>query len=339
MIKFRQKTFGKTKKTLDFIKENPTLVTSTAAVGIGGANLAINSKRTKEARELSNRQLDMMEKQMDAIKANTSAVNRSINSQKEVSNAFREGINKVDTPKRKRKSLFGIFNSPESSKSKEFSIKSSTIEGAKIGGVLATAAVPFAPNEVGSIKFLNKIPTKKGKELANNLTLGYNNSSPLAKNTAIVISGVLIGAALGALVGSIGELSNTLSRRSVNADRLMKDILSILKKDNFKEGKDFTRDPKMADRLKTRVCIAVSRNSGDLRVLINTKADPKLKTVTERAIKNIPNAGVVTRTARNEFNDITISTISDNSADAGLVSGIVSQFIHSGFPVYLVEVG
>jgi hypothetical protein len=83
----------------------------------------------------------------------------------------------------------------------------------------------------------------------------------------------------------------------------------------------------------------MSRVSDDLRILINTVSDSKLKRTTDEVINRIPNVSVVNKKMTDKFNDITISTISDSSADASLVTGIAEHFIHSSYPVYLVEVG
>lgn len=317
MVTFKQKEFGK--KILNVIKENPLATTSlgvsTASLGVAGANLGINTKRQKEAKEISNKQLDMMKKQMDVIERNTKAVNESIKSQHEITNAFRE------KPDKSRK--IGFFR-----KKKTFSIKESTIAGAQLGAGLGTMA---ASSGMITKKIMRSGPIFKPLK-------GDPEEVSIEQRMALVASGTIIGAALGALMGVVGELDKKNSRRSIN-NRLMPSIISNLKKDNLREGVEYTRDPKVADRLQTKVCLAVSRNSGDLRVLINTKSDPKLKKITDQIVKNIPNTGVKNTTANNKFNEITISTISDSSADSTLVSGIAEQFIHSGFPVYLVEVG
>lgn len=326
MITFRQKEFGK--KILNIIKDNPlataSLGVSTASLGIAGANLGINTKRQKEAKDISNKQLDMMKKQMDVIERNTKAVNESIKSQHEITSAFKERQNQrpqSEEPKKVKK--LGLFR-----KKKVFSIKSSALAGAQIGAGVGTLA---ASSNMLTKKIVKSGPIFKPVQ-------GDPKKVGFEQRMALVAAGTIIGAALGALVGVIGEIDKKISRKSIN-DRLMPSIISNLKKDNLREGSDYTRDPNVADRLQTRVCLAVSRNSGDLRVLINTKSDPKLKKITDQIVKNIPNTGVKNTTANNKFNEITISTISDSSADATLVSGIAEQFIHSGFPVYLVEVG
>ena len=151
--------------------------------------------------------------------------------------------------------------------------------------------------------------------------------------------GCVIGATLGALVCGIKGLSNKINRKVTVNNRLMKTVIEMLKKDNLKEGKDYTRDPKTANTLKTKVCIVITKISGELRVSVNTVADNKLKDKTYEIIKRLPNSSAVTKNFTDRYNDITITSISDSSADAGLVVGIIENFIHSGYPVYLVEVG
>ena len=116
-------------------------------------------------------------------------------------------------------------------------------------------------------------------------------------------------------------------------------IINHLKKDGFKEGIDYTRDPKTANDLKTKVCIVISRSSNNLHLLVNTVADAKLKTVTSGMVKNIPNTAAVNTKLSDKYNDISISAISDSSADTGLITGISEYFIRHKYPIYLVEVG
>lgn len=155
----------------------------------------------------------------------------------------------------------------------------------------------------------------------------------------ISIAGTIIGAALGALVGGIKEISTQVNRKNTVDRRLMSKVVEYLKKDGLKEGIDFTKDPKTATSLKTKVCVVISKVSGELRISVNLVSDPKLKTVSDEIIKRLPNIAASTEKMSDKFNDITITSISDASADAGLVVGVVEKFIHSGYPVYLVEVG
>jgi hypothetical protein len=55
--------------------------------------------------------------------------------------------------------------------------------------------------------------------------------------------------------------------------------------------------------------------------------------------KNIPNTATVNTKLSDKYNDISISTVSDSSANLGLITGIAEYFIRNKYPVYLVEVG
>ena len=167
---------------------------------------------------------------------------------------------------------------------------------------------------------------------------GSNNTDWGKINKSALIGGAL-GALAGAIAGGIGEVRTRFNRKTTVDRRLMVTVVENLRKSGLKEGESFTRDPKKASDLRTKVCICLSKVSGELRILINTVSDQKLKELTDDLVKNIPNKSAVTEKASDRFNDITITTISDSTMDAGLVTGIAERFIHSGYPVQLVEVG
>ena len=201
-------------------------------------------------------------------------------------------------------------------KQKDFSFLGKVVGGASLGGAIAASA-----NKFGA-----KIPFKfRGKDI----TLSGN---------SLIGAGALIGAALGALASAIETGSNYASKKTADR-RLMSMVIDDLKKTGFKEGQDFTRDPKRANEIRTRVCLVITRNSGDLRILINTVSDPKLRELVDKTTKNIPNMSAMTKKASDKFNEITITTISDTSADVGLVAGLAEKFIRAKYPVYLIEVG
>lgn len=201
---------------------------------------------------------------------------------------------------------------------------SDVARGATLGGTVGLAAAGLLNGQIkkGIIKF-------NPKSNPNDFTVG----------AVGVGAGTVIGAGLGLLAGLIKETSSFINRKTTVDQRLMQTVVDNLKKSGLKEGKDFTRDPKTASEMKTKVCIVITKVSNDLKLLINTVADTKLKSVTDKLVKNLPNTGAVTKNMSDKFNDITISTISDSSADAGLITGIAENFIHNGYPVYLVEVG
>ena len=197
---------------------------------------------------------------------------------------------------------------------KQFGVLSDTVDGAKVGALVGALAT--------------KIPFfRKGDK---------NN---WAEDLAIVGGGTIIGAGLGLLVGLSKEITKKTNRIATVDRRLMQNVVDALKKTGFKEGYDFTRDPKTANELKTKVCIVISKESNNLSLLINTVLDAKLKTITNGMIKNIPNTATVNTKLSDKYNDISISTISDSSANTGLIAGIAEYFIRHKYPVYLVEVG
>ena len=207
---------------------------------------------------------------------------------------------------------------------KNFSILSDTINGASIGGTAGLAVSLFRKKtDPGQYKMED-----------------YENRNAVHDSILRTSAyGLVIGAALGALVGSIKEISTRVNRKNTVDKRLMYKVVEVLKKDGLKEGIDFTKDPKKATLLKTKVCIVISKNSGELRLSVNLVSDSKLKTVSDEIVKRLPNTSATTEKISDKFNDISITSISDASADTGLIVGIVEKFVHSGYPVYLVEVG
>jgi len=200
---------------------------------------------------------------------------------------------------------------------KQFGIAEDVISGAKVGGIAGTIAT--------------KLPTfKKGNK-------DWINDWP--RNLSIIGGGTVIGAALGLVVGLVKEADTKINRSLTVDRRLMQNVIDNLKRDGFKEGIDYTRDPKIANDLKTKVCIVISKSSNNLHLLVNTVADAKLKTVTNGMVKNIPNTAAVNTKLSDKYNDISISAISDSSADTGLITGISEYFIRHKYPIYLVEVG
>ena len=199
---------------------------------------------------------------------------------------------------------------------KQFGLGADTLKWAGLGGIAGQVAskIPY---------FRKKI---RGKE-------------DWSTTLAIVGGGTVIGAGLGLLVGLTKDASQKINRATTVDRRLMQSVIENLKKLGLKEDQDFTRDPKIANDLKVKVCIVISKDSGNLHLLVNTVADAKLKTVTNGMAKNIPNSATVHTKLSDKYNDISISAISDSSADTGLITGIAEYFIHNKYPVYLVEVG
>ena len=202
---------------------------------------------------------------------------------------------------------------------KQFGIVSSVRNGAAIGATVGTLAT--------------KLPIIK------NLPIFKKKDDSWKTELSIIGGGTIIGAGLGLLVGLTKDISTRVNRATTVDARLMQGVIENLKKDGFKEGIDYTRDPKTANDLKMKVCIVISKSSGNMQLLVNTVADTKLKTVALNMAKNIPNTATVNTKLSDKYNDISISTISDSSANIGLVTGIAEYFIRNKYPVYLVEVG
>lgn len=155
----------------------------------------------------------------------------------------------------------------------------------------------------------------------------------------LVVGGsMLAGAALGALAGKVKD-DNLQKARTTAGVRLFDSVLDNLRKIGFKEGQDFTQDPRMANIIKTKVCIVVSRNSSGLKLLINTVDDPELKDVTKKIHGSLGRNTVSSEKINNRYNELTITTMSSNGGDATFVTRIIETFIRNGYPVYIVEVG
>lgn len=151
-------------------------------------------------------------------------------------------------------------------------------------------------------------------------------------------AGALIGAALGALVGTAKQVGGYFNKRGAD-DRLMTPIIRELGKKYYREDQDYTRDPKKANQLGTKVCLVISSDGSDFKMLVNTVDDNNLKNLSKKLSKNIPSAQVSTNFATNKYNEIQISTVRDTRRNLNAVLSVVKGFIEAGYPVYLVEVG
>ena len=157
------------------------------------------------------------------------------------------------------------------------------------------------------------------------------------KPWAVTVGGTIVGASLGALVGTIKEINKIINRSGADS-RLMKGILKELR--SYKNGVDYTTDPKTANSLRTKVCIAFTKNAAEAKILVNMEGDRRLKDLSDKLTRRFPsNVRVRYQQATNKFNEIEITTISDAPSNIRLISSLVSGYIDGGYPVYLVEVG
>ena len=207
-------------------------------------------------------------------------------------------------------------------------VKGATI-GAAVGSVIGGGA---APEKLPVVKFL------PGAKEYNNLRHGKKDTEgKIKQQLAIMGTSVILGAALGALLGTVKEIDKHVSQG--NADnRLMGSVIKELEKKGYKEGQDFTRDPKQATTFK--VCIVLTRDGANLRLLVNVVKDPKLKQTTDKVIRSLTGKPQVrNNTASNKYNEISISTISNTPSNIKTVTELASGFIKAGYPTYIVEVG
>lgn len=336
MKKFRQKNFGgitsrlnKAKNTVkEFYHKNPASIITTGTFVASTSNLAMNASR-------KNQDKAYQDEQLKAMRDLTGALNKVDNNLKTVA-IKQPSTKKKETNSFRFRKFFSKknnYNNMINFRKKEFSILGDTLQGASIGGSLGIIASGLGGKDAKGIKL------PKFRNISDNKINSFNNSSALIKRTGVIGAGIIIGASLGALVGLIRKGDELISQKSTVDKRLMDKVITDLKKAGFKEGINFTRDPHEADKLKTPISIAITRNSGELKLLVNTITDDKLKSITKELIKNLPNSSVVSQEAKNRYNEISITSISDGSADVGLIAGIAERFIRNKYPIYLVEVG
>lgn len=334
------------------LKEALPIGISTAGLGISAANYMTNRKRAKDSNEYQEKQL----KAMDRL---TSSLNKVDGSLKK--------IPAEETQSEKKRFKFFQKNNSHTS--------DLAYKGAIAGGTLAGGALPFIPDNFGKkIKTeettYGPIPGKSNTSFENlEVTESngdswtrkrsrsgdktkietssirfakkgwYNGLNPFYKKALLELGGIAIGATLGALAGMIMDASDYINKKKTVNNRLLKDVVDNLKKIGYREGQNFTRDPKMASLLKTKVCLVISKSSDELKLLINTVNDGKLKTLTGQITKNLPTMSTLNEKVSDRFNEINITTMTSNSGDAVWVTSVAEKFISAGFPVYLVEVG
>lgn len=309
-------------------KEALSIALPAASLAVSTANFATNSKKRQENKEYQEKQLE--------------AINRLTKSLDKVDSALSK---KEPSPPKKRKGLIRFF---QKSNSNTLDMAG---KGAALGGAIATGSIPFFPKKIGG-KFEREYWKDNGKEKYRDIFIddpGYKRPELKEKynkledsglrQILISLGGAAIGATLGAIAGAVMDISEAVSHKTTVNARLMKGVLENLRKSGRVEGKDFTRDPKMANLMKTKVCLVISKSADSLRLLINTINDSKLKTLSGGIIKNLPSMSTVTEKASDRFNELNITTMTTNKGDATWVSSVAERFISAGYPVYLVEVG
>lgn len=256
-------------------------------------------------------------------------------------------------------------------KAKNFSILSDTLAGSTIGGSLGATIGGIMFNRGGNNQYSKETRTvatnRKGEVILDkDSKVQYNtvtekgdntkikfpwfrkgedgklsrsdlNVSPLHGTLLSTTAGMVFGAALGALVGTGKAIGKKINQKRTVDSRILEDVVRNLKP--YKEGKDFTRDPKVASDLKTRICIVLSKISGEQQILINLASDKKLEELAEKAINLLPQSNTkVNKTISDKYNDIIINSIPDKTMPR-VIANMAEIFIKAHYPVYLIEVG
>lgn len=331
MIKFKQKEYGAGGGNV------AALALSGAGLGVSMLNLHTNRKNREEGREDRREQTKAIKRLNETL----TQVDKKLIEHPEARVPYAPQ-QKQSQPTTFRQRLSYLFKQKNNSYTGKHALQGAIIGGAVGGGLLRNLSFdgrrdtlpgtdnPYSWRNTTYYDDKGRLKTKKVTNL---------DQSQVAKNRAITIgASVLVGAALGGIYGLIKDASNAINNHQVD-DRLSDRIVRNLNNLGFKEGTQYTRDPKTADLLKTKICVVISRVNGDLKIIINYLNDPKFKEESQKIIKNLPPSAVALEKMGDRFNDITITTVSDKTQDPALVSGILEQFIRRGYPVYIVEVG
>lgn len=219
------------------------------------------------------------------------------------------------------------------------------VKGAAIGGLLGGGSSSFIGGVLPGVpKFKEggefKTNWNEGARILNGEDKNPNDKFGNRRRLLGTSAGVVIGAALGALVGATKDISEYISGRRNLQGKLTNGIVDKLKK-NWEEDINFTLNPKVADKLGTKVCFVVTRNGEGIRLLVNLKNDQKLGIVSEKILKKLKTkAQVRTQNTSDKYNEILVSTAPNTkSTDIAFISELIDNFITAGYPVYIVEVG
>ena len=319
MINFKQKDYG--------AGNTAALALSGAGLGVSMLNLHTNRKNREEGREDRREQTKAIKRLNETL----TQVDKKLIEHPEARIPYSPQQSQPTTFKQK---LSYLFKQKNNSYTAKHALQGAVIGGAIGGGLLKNLSydgrkktLPWTKNS----QYQRKTdPAGKNRHI---------DQPQVVKNRAITMgASILLGAALGGIYGLIKDASNAINRRQVD-ERLSDRIIRNLNNLGFDEGIDFTRDPKTADLLKTKICVIISRTNGDLKIVINYVNDSKFKEEAQKIIKNLPPSAVALEKMGDRFNDITITTVSDKTQVPALVSVILEQFIRRGYPVYIVEVG
>lgn len=196
-----------------------------------------------------------------------------------------------------------------------------SFKGASIGGALGGLATPFI------VKAKNAAEPSRW-EWAKGAAKG-------------AVGGIIVGAALGTLFGIIKNEATSRNRDNTINNRYLPKVTEMLLNCGFLEDKDFTRDPKTADDLRTRICIMVSRYSTDTRISINCSADFKTQQLIDKMINDLGLSRKVSikKQGSDRFANIEMLKRTKIDEDVNLIKSISEYLMKKHIPIYLVEVG
>ena len=308
---FREKQFGaKTSKIKDALLNNTSNPVALASLGVSSTGL-YQMNKSRKANEARLKQADKQHK-------------ADYDQQERLIRAL-TGVEK------------GLKNIPATEQSKPVPTSQKDNSWLRIGG---RKIFSIREKSYGAITNSAWKGAAAGGTLGAGLVLPYmsiaQTGTPRAK--AMV---PLVGAALGGLAGSLWGVIKTLDTKisqSGTGHKLIEEVIKNLKRAGFKEGQQWTCDPKKATLMKSKVCVVLSQSADNTGILVNMANDQKLKEISEEIINTLPTGFRETEKMSDRFNEIQISSFPDKT-DATYIFTVLEKFIKRGFPVYLIEVG
>jgi hypothetical protein len=301
---FREKQFGAKSKAVKEAFKNSSNPVALASLGVGGTSLYLYKKNSKTNE-------DRLKQAAEQHKQDYAQQERLI----KALTGVEQGLKAVETPKDQTK---------EHSCLKIKGRKIFTMREKSYGAISNSAAKgALAGSTVGAVLALQFMKRSQ---------LG----SPRAK--AMV---PLVGAALGGLAGSLWGVVKTLDTKisqSLTGHKLIEEVIKNLKRAGYREGQQWTLDPKKATLMKSKVCVVLSQSADNTGILVNMANDPKLKEISLEITNSLPTGFRQTEKISDRFNEIQISSFPDKT-DATYIFTVLEKFIKRGFPVYLIEVG
>lgn len=301
---FREKQFGAKSKAVKEAFKNSSNPVALASLGVGGTSLYLNKKNSKTNE-------DRLKQAAEQHKQDYAQQERLI----KALTGVEKGLKAVEAPKDQTK---------EDSWLKIKGRKIFTMREKSYGAISNSAAKgALAGSTVGA-----------------GLALQFMKRSQLGSPRAKAMV-PLVGAALGGLAGSLWGVVKTLDTKisqSLTGHKLIEEVIKNLKRAGYREGQQWTLDPKKATLMKSKVCVVLSQSADNTGILVNMANDPKLKEISVEIINSLPTGFRETEKISDRFNEIQISSFPDKT-DATYIFTVLEKFIKRGFPVYLIEVG